>query len=1100
MATEVELRFDTLPTGYIPADSRVLDLGYGGPLPNPPPGTVSPWGIGRLPMPSGATVVRTVLPDPKVRVDLDFSTTLPGYIGPPSNDVPLSFQPIGGVDLGIFPGGEVFTVLGQPLVRNQQMHVGPAGFLAGAVGAGVVRNHLAYVRPAGADQSRYGRPLVVNGFPQAFPVGIPPSGIGRPTVFNFNQEVRPAGLNAFRGFGEHWVSLGIRRITPAGLVATLWGTHTLAGGVRWIDLSNRGITSAAFGSAVAWFFERQVFPLWFVATRYGNARLDFNHDVMPEGILPGRVGTHEVHVPRVIVDVAGRGMAPPPIPLHRVENFVQHAQPIGWMDGGPSEPERFGRGEVINRLQVILQLFAPSPSDGGVFGSFTRVDNRNKLVRTEGRIHAVMGGPSVANKARVVRTLPDQDMARWGMTLVADRIRSVRPRGGDSLAWGSPLGNIVYNAARVVAPAGWRTEVFGQHGPVWSNRQWFRHVGVDQSAFGRGMVSFRVRAVAAFSLPNPPPFGAAVVQHLQRTVKAEGWASFRHGLATLHQRFNIIAAWAVLPPANQMGSNTVRNVTPELKQMGAVATLWGDARIYHRWRSFDMQGFNAQAFGTHVVKDRRQPVLPGGIAPRPISQTHAVRNVLPDPPATRTLGVVGWDSGERRVGTPIVRENAIRPEGFIATQYGMQLLEYMGIAPIGIPPPREIGGNQFGTPSLNAWRTIAPVGVVAPVPPVADVGPRYVWAPRGYPYSTGHWNELGHIMDFYSLFNANGQLTTERPVWGQAGVSHFHRAVTAVGVNAGALGIPALRVNPQYIRMEGSRFQRFGFPKVNAGGVVEAVGKDQAEFGRAIIIEADYGPRTAKPSGIVGLSFGLSEVQLFHRQLLGRGWDSFTISSPAAPSWPRRSHWVSHAYPPFNAQGADMAVYGLPWVSNAIRSVSPAGFGDGAVAEYTPGHFAARMRVRRTGRVVSASVGPAGSVGWPSISMGTRYVWPRALAAGGSGVPLLASTSILRPSGLQAGEFGDIDRWEAGHAKVHGSDMGASGNAIILRGVRAAGFAGTVGAPRVGRPVAPHTFRADAVGVPTAIARWCGNKAMAAQGSAHGRVGIPKIDTGQVSP
>ncbi|MEX7116736.1 hypothetical protein AB2C39_36365, partial [Pseudomonas aeruginosa] len=90
MSQVVDLRFDTVPSGYTPDSSRQVDLG-GGPPGGLPAGTIGVWSVRPPLLPRELTLKRMLLPDPQVVLDLDFSTVDRGYTVPPSSNVPLLF-------------------------------------------------------------------------------------------------------------------------------------------------------------------------------------------------------------------------------------------------------------------------------------------------------------------------------------------------------------------------------------------------------------------------------------------------------------------------------------------------------------------------------------------------------------------------------------------------------------------------------------------------------------------------------------------------------------------------------------------------------------------------------------------------------------------------------------------------------------------------------------------------------------------------------------------------------------------------------------------------------------------------------------------------
>ncbi len=953
----------------------------------------------------------------------------------------------------IFPSGWVASAEGEPSIIASQL-LRPAGLSAGAFGTpGPVYN--ASIRPTGVSLGAY----------------------GKPTLVNVDQDVKPTGLNAFGGFGTSWVSLGTRRISTVTLGdQSKFGTAVLAGGVRWIDLAGRGISAAAYGTGIVWFRVREMFPLWFVATGYGKPQVDFNHFVAPAGFGGEAIGQAEVYRPRFIADLAGLGIGPTQWGSARVDLHIQMVKPLGWIDGGATESERFGRAEAFNLLQFVTQLFSVGPDDGGAFGTFNYVDNRNKTIHPDPIQPGRVGQAEIYNNARIISQPADSDFTLWGDTLVAPAIRELLAQGTDTSAWGSPLGNIVYNAARMLAPAGIASGAAGTPERVWSNQQTLKQVGGDQAVHGLPMVAFAVRELGVYGIPGDLPLGNTSVQLWERPLAPKGINPTGLGVPTLEIHWTIIAAKSVLPPANAIGDARVHNVTPEIPIYGWTATLWGTAAVFNQHETYTFEGWDNVEFGRHSVRDRRKTVVPPGINSFVLLNKHQVRKVLPDPPAPQAISPGGL--APPGVPVPVVRSNQIAPTGLSTFGSGSPLVVSNGILPRGITPPFDDSGTQFGIPAFN----VTPQLFVSGIPAgdaggtLPDVGPRYIWAPRGYPYATGYWREQGELMD-----NAVHQGDQNRPVFGDVTVTHRNRTLTTFGGAFGGIGQPSLGLNPQYVRPVGTAFQKFGFPVLNGGGAVETYGFVMSLLGSPYLTQPDYRPKSIKPSGIAAGAFGATNVQNLHRQLLVKGWDSFTISAPQSPSWPRTSHWVSRAYAPFPAAGSDSARYGTPWVSLYRRYLEPSGWTSESMGS-TPGSFRDRMRVRKQMWVRPSGIAPQ-SAGIANIEFGLHVVGVPGFVEWSVPAPLMRRQYRLNVDGFDALQVGDVQRWEAGTVKPHGDDLSAMGRAVLNRVMHPEGIAGATGMPRLALRVEPVGIEAAAPGdPPVAVARWCGNKAVAVAG------------------
>lgn len=348
-----------------------------------------------------------------------------------------------------------------------------------------------------------------------------------------------------------------------------------------------------------------------------------------------------------------------------------------------------------------MQLHETTPDDGGVFGPWTAVHNRNLTIGAEGFDMARTGVPVVSNNARIIHTPPHQDFSVFGQALVAYRIRSVYPKGADT-SWISHW-TAVANTARVLAPQGWASAAVGRPERVWGNLQRLQAVGgTDTHVFGAAMVADAIRTVAPQPAQRGERVGAStLVQNRERYITPAGLDAGRLGVPTLEEHFTVIGAWPVMPPANQVGDGgRVRNLTPELAAYGATHTEWGRTQVFNQWERYAFQGFRSTMFGRHVVRDRRLFIEPPGIVALRFPVLHEVRNVDPDPPGAVTIsprsGVVS-----SRFGSPRVTVNSIYPEDFTSSEFGVASVIYMGISPKSVLPPYdEDAGGQFGIPSI----------------------------------------------------------------------------------------------------------------------------------------------------------------------------------------------------------------------------------------------------------------------------------------------------------------------------------------------------------------------------------------------------------------
>jgi len=946
------------------------------------------------------------------------------------------------------------------------------------------------IAPFGLDSSAFGTAALSR---TVIPAGTFVQAFGQASVYNLRQVVFPAGFAAGTVFGTTYIGNFIQRLRNVGaLDAGTFGTALFAAGIRYIDEAGRGPLTASYGTARVEFLVRQIYPNWFVAGGVGSPAVDRHHQVFPGGWDSSAFGQSEVHVPRQYVDLAGLAIPAPGFGTPRVSNWVQHAAPAGFLPA-PTLPEQFGTGYVYNLKQIVYQLHEVTPDDEGVFGDpiYMTVLNRNRQIITHGADWAPQtrfGIANAFNNAVPITTPPFQDMSLVGDTLVAYRIRTVTTEGTDTSQWGSPLNNIVYNAARVLAPPSIASGSLGTPGRVWSNLQTVKPAQFNSALLADPMVAFRIRTIAAYSLPDPPPFGDAHAQLWVRYLQPSGIATGGRGVPFVEQHFNMVNAWGIRPPTNQFGDAFVWNRTPEVAVYGYSMTEWGDADFFNKLNYYAFQGFGGDTFGHEaVVSYRTKVIAPSSRTQTTISTLLEVRNVLSDPPATRTLGIISFAASV--MGQPAVRTNVLYEQGADSARYGTPKVVSNGILPISITPPIGGNGTQFGTPTLPTAQYLQPLWPPAPPQEVAQFGtpvmwPHYIWAPAGYPYPGNSANDVrNQIMDS-GTFGGD----PARPVFGNLVISQKNRTIYPKWAvfddrEVAQFGGARASTNPQYVRQTGMRFQKFGFPELNGGGSTAAVGFDASAIGLLIVSRPPYtGPQTVGPIGFSG-TFGAAFISNWIRNLTPLGFVAFRTSTPnGGPTDDVQNQWtwVSLEYDPFQMIGFDSSAFGMTWVSFRVRSISTIGADTSIVADYMPGSFAGRMRVSKSTYVAPTGIVPPG-YGQAWLSQGTRLVRPYANPVGRPGQPQMSNINVVAASGWDSETLGDVQRWEAGKIKAYGDDLANLGRAIINRALHAQGFDGEFGQPSVSHSFATEGFDTAGYGVPTAIARWCGNKAMAVQ-------------------
>ncbi|HHW2038301.1 TPA: hypothetical protein ACUUEJ_004201 [Pseudomonas aeruginosa] len=986
MGQVLDLRFDTLPSGYTPDSSRQVDLG-GGPPGGLPAGTIGVWGIRPPLLSRELTLKRMLLPDPQVALDLDFSTVDRGYTVPPSSNVPLLFfkpyrPPFGGqagLEFGtaytppagnavplefirggmpsgdtqyVFPAGLEAGDLGAPTVINWTSSIAPGGIPAGAVGSHAVTNWNSYIRPTGFSAGGLGSPSVKNFNQQAFPPGIAPGGLGRPQIENFNRTVVPTGIY-LGGAGTPTVQNLRKYAAPTGFVATLFGTAYLSGGVREVKTS--GFNAARYGTAFVAYDQRELKPGGIYQGAFGTPLIGFQRTLAPQGFEATYWGQTNVQDNSQRVYPVGRDMSALGVP--GVDHNPRLVAPISIFSA-----LEWGRAEVWNLRQVVVPY--AEPGDWGErFGTFNYIENRNRVVGTFGHQSSRFGTPDVVNGARAV-VAQGMDATLWGNPLVAFAIRHIQPPGLDSLVMSN--WSAVVNAARVVAAAGADTSRFGQAQAV-NTRRYLERIGNWESlVMGVPFVAFRVREVVQYQFPDPPYPGQPEVQNLRSYVDLDG-KGIAPGLLGFHDaqvhrsiiapRFNYI---------DMVGEPVVRNVTPEVAAYGHDSAEFGRAAAHNQWESYRFQGFDAALYGRPAVEYRTKTVFCNGIRAGAFGTPTCLWGD-PNLPFTRTLGVSGIDASAS-FGIAKVGSNVIYPIGIDAFRAGNALVKANSIYPNGY------FGQAFGTPLLNYPQTAAPESIQAgesfgkPV-----LNPLTIWAPFGAPQQAiNNHGVRGHRIDaMYAKGGINSD-DGDRPFFGAP------RVMIPGTQYVAPFGLLAFRSNEAHwislrrrtLLADGLKSLRMGFPALSKGGEAQAYGYDMSAFGTAFVsIYVDPTiPRMVNPAGLLALAFGAQVVQNQHRWIYPAGFLA-------------TRHGAYLVGPPKRADNVSMGVmtaWGGPFVAFRNRVVQPPGIAGWAVSEYTAGQFDQRIRVLHGAgaTIVPGSAGDGECFGYPGVRNAQHIIRP----------------------------------------------------------------------------------------------------------------------------
>jgi hypothetical protein len=752
--------------------------------------------------------------------------------------------------------------------------------------------------------------------------------------------------------------------------------------------------------------------------------------------------------------------------------------------------------EIYNSRQYIEQYYEVTPDDGGVFGRWHEIANRNRTIQAYGwNSQKFALTNQIKLKGIALAPLGFEALA-FGVAMVAYRIRSITTIGKDTSLF-TPWAQI-RNTAQVLLLSGFDALRFGTAAVV-NTRRYYTYMGAGgQGAFGVPFVAYRVRTIVPYYPYEGGEVKEPLVQLGTRYVRPTSIGPDEVGAATVEEHFTIIAPrWLHV---DRVGEPSLRNVTPQLYTLGYPQTEWGTASIYNQFERYAIQGFSATVFGATVVERREKYISPNGINAIRWGQNTRIRNNTPDPPGQQTLLPNGWD-GLRIPSTTngadtgvFVRSNVIFPESLLPmTRYGVATVVRMGIGPAG-----DIYLlNQFGNVSVNSPQYVVQMGN-------NDQGsfgkprmsPHTVWAgPAPTQAILNHGGIVFHPVDY------RPELTSVRPKFGGAVVTnknrhveHYHRdGITApdftVGENFGDATISNRR---RWIYPSGKSHFKYGIPVLNNGGAVEAEGQDSLVMGLPTVEHYidPLLPRRIATEAFTSFEYGQPVVSNFIRHLIPTGLDATMIGTARV-----------HPPEPIVPTGFQADVYGNTFISNYVRTVEPTGIEPPQI-DYVGGYFVDRMRVSERHTLLPTTLGDLLRMGSPKVSNRVRTIRPTDEIVGTVSAPTVTARSYVSVAafGIDAGAFGDVQRWEAGKIKPYGDDMLRPGYPRMARTVSPGSILGAIGSPRVGQPIRPAGMFTQVIGDMTIthgdnLDFVCGQlpRAIPVPGNHFGVFGIPVV-------
>ena len=881
---------------------------------------------------------------------------------------------------GIVPGE-----FGAPSVRNKTPSIAPHAFDASVIGAHDVGFWERSVRLVGMPPPApaFGMPSFWQ-TPGLKPQGVAPPTIPAPLVQNAVRFLDRAGGSDMALLGAPMVGLRYRRLAPGGSEASAYGQPSLGHRDRTLGLT--GFTQQAWGVPLLTLARRYVSPEGIKTPDEKGA----NHFVggtrwlRPIGFEATRWGARIIPEAQVLYPLGFGGVFGWP----KLENQHQYIKPDSIRLY--KEPQQyFGRGEVFNSRQYVTMFFDPdSELNPPRWPHWTLIENRNKRMGVSGWDASKVPAPRIENKARVLLPggVAEPALPEWQKAgMVAFRIRPLHLEGMEPpyiSGWGN-----VRNAARLIKPAGLVATAFGTAKLENRSREFNRIGGWDSAWFGYPFVAPRIRELGFESRYTiaPPRVPLPTVQQHTRYIEPKGIEAKEVGRASLEIRFNrVTPRWTMV---NYWGYPTVHNVTPELRQRGAVMDEWGNASVRLEWRPVAPDGANMAQLGKPIIADSRRIIsVPGTNMLRMGDKLTVTKTGVP-PLALQYIWLDSLD--------PINRPNdghGIPTPGSPDSQFGKPSMQQQVIYPESMSPM-----TAFGRPTVTANSIRVEPGIfeLTVGEPMVSLKRRTLTVSSIISEMTPGKPRLSpHTI--YAVTEAPSQAKLNHPPrdlhlvrswveFGNATVQNRHRKLGQYWSHEGmAFGSLEIHNARQHVYPQGKLMTKMGWPTLPGDTLIEFYTSiDTMAMGEPTVGRPPYvGPQTVKPAGLLATQFGGARVEHFNRTVLAKGHDSMSMGSRLDGDSPYM--WQGLRVGPLMPSiptGFNAEVFGKTWISHRVRELTVEGF-DSFLCEYDYQAFAQRMRVRHgtaTGRpfqIGKPSGWQSSTVGTPGIRNNVHYIRP----------------------------------------------------------------------------------------------------------------------------
>ena len=836
-------------------------------------------------------------------------------------------------------------------------------------GTPAIGHAIRTVMPTGFDHLLFGR-AVLTKTPELKTIGHQSSVIGQSWISHKNRAIDliQKGINSFKA-GEPTVWYGQRPVRTVGWQTASYGSPILTHEVR--EVLGQGFKRDAYGIPWVSFGTRRLEPVGIYKDFPSNHMVGGTQTIKPAGYEATLWGERIIPISQSIQPLGFSGLwGNATVDLH-----TKYVAPVGYISVGQQPADRWGDITVYNKLQHIVQEF--DINSGLVppkWSDWTAIANRNIQMNVTGFASQRFGYSQIDNNATPL--LPNGiEPPPITIGMISHGIRAIAPEAIEAppmSTWG-----VVHNGARVIAPLGHTHAQWGDNSTVVNTRREYRNVGrIDSLETGVPMIAYRIRTIdiePRYSI-SPPQINLPTIDLYTRYVSFRGYETTKYGLPSLSIHFNIIGpSWR---HRDDFGESMVRNVTPELQAGAFDSQEFGRASIRTQWRHVQAQGDTATLFGSAMIADTKQQIGLRGWQDSVISQLHTVTKTGTPPYTTQNIWLQNerepWEDGygikpTSKPSNPGLNQNVLYARSFVATKFGESIVSSNNLyIDIGI----SIKNFGTGTSIKNQNRFIDVTGIdnTIKTSDKLTVSPFYI-----APYS---FNQTG---DYSSFPNGNK--------FGQTVVTNQHRTIYPLGHSSSRVGYNArVELQTRYIIPPTIRGFAMGFPEIPFTTKtinLNDYGFNSEQYGRATVERPPYtGPQTIVGLGFNNQAYGITRVELLHRNIIASGRDSLTMGRSISNDTPYMWQGLRVGeFVPMSIGAGDTSLFGDTRIGLRVREIPVEGF-VAFRSEYEPVKFKDRMKVigSLTNNPLTQGVTAGGisseEMGSVGIKLGQHFITP----------------------------------------------------------------------------------------------------------------------------